>query len=608
MIHKIYYNFTHTTELSSGVVNSTPDLRHKKTRPTTNIMKLYLLLISVTLLFTSCSDPKADIEPELQALYGELDREIANSRDYEIAKENRISQLRRNYDLSRDDSRRTEIINRLIAEFDAYNADSALFYISKNLNRRAILSIPGEHTRLTIKRADVLAHAGLFSDALATMSRIPRDSIGPSLLEAYYSTYYTTYQYLCEYTSEHETAVGNEQLRALYADSLRQIVDKDSFSHMVYVMADLAREGDTATPISVLSEHLDDFPQGSREYSILASTLAYIYQTAGIDKEHKRFIALSAISDVKGAIKENVSFREVATVMFEDGDVERANRYLKKSIADANFYSALMRNAQSSKMLPVIDDAYSSLQDRLNRRLRHMVWTSSVLSIVLIITIFLILKQFKSLRRAHATVNSANKELSDLSDELKIKNSELAEKHDRLSLLSARLQVANEELEIRNSELCNFNKTKEQYAGLFMEYCSSAISTLQHYQQSLRNLAMQGGNRAALLKKLESTEIADQLLKNFYVKFDEAILNIYPAYVDKFNALLKPDEEIILKSGELLNTELRLFALIRIGIDDSAKIAEFLRCSISTVYTYRSKMRRRAIDPDNFEEKVRNIG
>ena len=143
--------------------------------------------------------------------------------------------------------------------------------------------------------------------------------------------------------------------------------------------------------------------------------------------------------------------------------------------------------------------------------------------------------------------------------------------------------------------------------GLFMEYSSSAISTLQRYQLSLRNLAMRGVEREALLKKLESTSIYDRLFKDFYVKFDEAVLNIYPSFVEKFNALLRPDEQITLKAGELLNTELRLFALIRIGIDDNETVAQFLRCTISTIYTYRSKMKRRAINPETFENDVRNI-
>lgn len=245
-----------------------------------------------------------------------------------------------------------------------------------------------------------------------------------------------------------------------------------------------------------------------------------------------------------------------------------------------------MRNVQSGKMLPVIDEAYQMRQDELTARLRTSVWVSSVLSVVLIITILFILKQFGSLRRANARVRSANGELMEMSRELK---------------------QANDDLAARNAELREYNRTKEQYAGLFMEYCSTAISTLQHYQQSLRVLVAQGGNRAGLLKKLETSEISDQLLRNFYKQFDEAILNIYPSFVGKFNALLRPDEQIMLKSGELLNTELRLYALIRLGIDDSAKLAEFLRCSISTVYTYRSKMRRRALDPNGFEESVRNM-
>ena len=272
--------------------------------------------------------------------------------------------------------------------------------------------------------------------------------------------------------------------------------------------------------------------------------------------------------------------------MFEDGDVERANRYLKKSIADANFYSALMRNAQSAKMLPVIDDAYTNARDTLTARMRVMARVSAILSIILIVAILFMLKQFRSLRRANMQVNKANDDLQELSEQLR---------------------SANRELEQRNDELRDYNRTKEQYAGLFMENCSTAISTLQQYQQSLRVLAAGGGNLRAVLKKLESSEIADQLLKNFYVKFDEAILNIYPAFVDKFNALLRPESRIQLKSGELLNTELRLFALIRVGIDDSAKIAGFLRCSITTVYTYRSKIRKRALVPETFENDVRAI-
>lgn len=548
-------------------------------------MKSFIYLVLCVLLLT-CSIPAYANNSDLKVLYEELDAEIAKSDEYENIKDKRIIRLRKAYDLTPDSRQRTAIINSLIAEFEAYNADSALYYVSYNLHRPDIKSIPGEHTRLMIKRADIFAHAGLFSDALLIIQTIPRDSITPALLESYYSTCCGIYQYLSEYTNEHETALEYVQHRTLYADSLRRVASPDSFNHTVYVMAQKAREGKSQEAIDELLRHLSEYPSGTREYSILASTLAYIYKTAGYEDEYKRYLVLSAISDVQGAVKENMSFREMATVMFEDGDVERANRYLKKSIADANFYSALMRNAQSSKMLPVIDEAYTLLQNRLTGRLRLMVWISSVLSVFLILALMFMLRQYKSLHKANEKVNRVNEELSTM---------------------SIQLREVNNALEQKNNELCEYNRTKEQYAGLFMEYCSSAISALQHYQQSLRVIAAQGGNRAVLMKKLESSEVGDELLKNFYGKFDEAILNIYPSFVDKFNALLKPEERVILKSGEILNTELRLFALIRIGIDDSGQIAQFLRCSISTVYTYRSKMKKRAVNPSDFEVEVKNI-
>ena len=399
------------------------------------------------------------------------------------------------------------------------------------------------------------------------------------MLDEYYTTYCALYQYLTEYTSEHQTALEYDKRRSIYADSLSRVIKPESFNHLVFIMTEKARNGETDTAIQTISKHLEEFQSGTREYSILASTLADIYKTAGFKDDYKRYLILSAISDIRGAVKENMSFREVATVMFENGDVERANRYLKKSIADANFYSAIMRNAQSIKMLPVIDEAYMSVQNKLTNELRAMVWVSSILLLILLVTLVFILKQIKSLRRAKDNISVAAEELSHV---------------------SGQLREANHELKVKNDEL-------HEYAVLFMEYCSSTISSLQHYQQSLRKLTVQGGNRNALLSKLESTEMVDQLLKDFYRRFDEAILNIYPSFVEKFNKLLKPDEQIVLKSGEILNTELRLFALIRLGIDDNAKAAEFLRCSTSTVYTYRSKTKKRALDPDNFENDVRNL-
>lgn len=570
-------------------------------------MTKFPLIVLILFILSGCGSRNSDDSMPIDSLYSLLDSEIAKSSDYEKLKKDRIFQLQRKLQYTRNDSLKFALTDGIVREFEAFNADSALHYININLQRPSVGSQKGAVTRLMIKRADIYGHAGLFADALQTMSSIPADSIIPELKEFYYSTYCAIYQYLCEYTNEHETSREYEHKRSIYTDSLNNVVKKDSFNHMIYVLTEMAREGKHDNAIKNLEENLTMYPEGTREYSIIASTLAYIYMTSDDMDKYKRYLALSAISDVKGAIKENMSFRAMAMVMFEEGDIERANFYLKKSIADATFYSAMMRNAQSSKMLPVIDDAYEAKQNRLTSRLRMLLLITGILSVVLIITVILILKQFRSLRSANAIVKKTNLELKDLSEKLREANIEMENKNRELNDLSSRLREANNSLETRNNELSEYNKTKEQYAGLFMEYCSSAISTLHQYQQSLRVLAAQGGSKTALLKKLDSSDTADSLLKNFYEKFDEAILKIFPSFVSRFNSLLHPDEIVIPKADEILNTELRLFALIRLGITDSGSIARFLRCSLSTVYTYRSKMKKRALNPDEFENQVKEI-
>lgn len=549
-----------------------------------------LLAACLTLLASavSCGDNAAEQHKDQNSHYRLLDAEIAAAADYERVRERRIAHLRTSLTNASNEFDRYEITNRLISEYDAYKADSAIHYVNVNLDRPIVASHPEFRHFLLIRKADLYAHAGLFSDALQIMERLPSASLEPALKEQYYATYCALYQYLSEYNTDTdpEPPLEYERKRGVYVDSLRSVADSLSLNHLIYAMPQLARSGRPQEAIATLRKHLKDYPSGSREYSILASILAYVYKTVDDRGNYLHYLTESAISDVRGAVKENMSFREMATNMFEDGDIQRANLYLKKSIADANFFSARMRNAQSTKMLPVIDEAYAASQNRLRHLLEWMIAAVSLLALGLVVALLYIRKQYKSLKKANENVASTNAELSVLSDKLKVTNAELARK---------------------NASLSESNMIKEQYTGLFMEYSSSVISTLQKYHHSLKVLANQGIAKTTLVKKLDSSEFIDTALKNFYARFDEAILNIYPDFISKVNALLRPDGIIVTKEGELLNTELRVLALIRIGITDSTKIAEFLRCSVTTVYTYRSKLRHRAADPSTFEAKVAGL-
>ncbi|MDE5585203.1 MAG: hypothetical protein K2I92_02540, partial [Muribaculaceae bacterium] len=459
-------------------------------------MRPYAIFI-IMFLLAACACKESEKETELKSLYAQLDSEIAGSGDYESEKEKRIVDLRRQAAHTTEGKAKDDITDCLIREYEAYDADSALYYIAYGLHVAKNTGDSRREILLSIRRADVLAHAGLFSDALSVMERIPRNALDKEGEERYYSAYCDIYQYLSEYTNDHEPAAENERMRRLYVDSLSLVVSPESFDYLVNVIAERARSGNVDEAIVLFEDKLEGWNPGEREYSILASILAYLYKNKGNTGEYKRYLAMSAISDVRGAVKENMSFRELATIMFEDGDIERANRYLKKSIADANFYSAMMRNVQSGKLLPLIDEAYTASRDRLTARLRLMVWISGVLSAVLLLTVVMILKQMRSLRKAKDKVSRANEELSRMSERLKDVNAALQTSNADLKSLSEELKEANGQLAKRNLELREYNRIKEQYAALFMEYCSSAISSLQHYQQTLRKLTLQGGNKAA---------------------------------------------------------------------------------------------------------------
>ncbi len=549
-------------------------------------MKFLLTTLLILLLACfSCRKPSTMLDADLQALYDTLDIELEQSDFYERDKERRITKIRHEFATVSNSRKSADIVQELIEEYEAYQSDSALYYVNLYLRMPIVRADRHKYFAMLIKKADIASHSGLFSNALHIMHGIDKSMLDSSLLVSYYNTYRGIYQYQSEYSENNEYAKISQEKLALYSDSVAAVSEPGSLQYVISYAPRVIAEGHHEEAETMLFEAIKDYKSGTREYSILASILAYVYLQSGDDKMHKHYLAQTAISDIRAAVKENVSFRELSQAMFEDGDIERADRYLKKSFADANFYSARLRNAQSSRMLPVIDDAYNAKQEEMQGRLSVMVLAVSILAIILVLALILLIRQFSAVKRAGRKLSHANEELTEL---------------------TAKLSDANRELAAMNEDLKASSNIREEYAGLFMEYCSATISTLQHYHQSLRVLAAQG-NKSALIKKLDSSEVIDNALREFYSKFDEAILNIYPSFINKLNALLLPGEEVVLKPDELLNTELRIFALIRIGIQDSATIAQFLRCSITTVYTYRSKLRKRAISPDTFEADIAKI-
>lgn len=548
------------------------------------LASLVILLCVLAAYVAGCNSAEHKKSSELDKQYKELDSELLRVARYDAMKEDRISALKKQLQNAGNRDSKMEIIDRLIGEYESFVSDSAIYYIGQNIQLASEAGNPHKVEQLKLKRVDVLSHAGLFGDAMSEMKKINKALLDSALLEEYYFVNCGLYQYMREYNTESYFNETADSMLNVYNDSLHMIAASHSLNRITYETNVLIGEGNTDRAQEILLDKMKQYGPGSHEYAILASILAYSYKREGDDVNYQKYLVQSAISDIKNSTKENMSFRELSQALFDEGDIEHAKHYLQKSFDDANMFSARMRTAQSARMLPVIDTAYDDRQEQLQRRLKWAFLTAITLAIILAVAALLILKQMRRIRKANVEIKSHNEELSKMSQQLSLTNAELAKANDSLK---------------------QSDSIKEEYARLFMQFSSLTISNLESYQQSLHNLAVKGQTKE-LVKKIDNNNLAEHTLKDFYNKFDEAILNIYPNFIERVNSLLQTDAQIVPKPGSKLNTELRVLALIRIGVTDSEKIAEFLRCSLTTIYTYRSKIRKRALNPDTFENDVKD--
>lgn len=371
-----------------------------------------------------------------------------------------------------------------------------------------------------------------------------------------------------------------------YRDSVLLIAPEGTYEYVIIKGPSLVDHKQHKEAERLLNDYLAKVPSDTRKYAIITSILAFIYQYDNEPELRKLSLVRSAIADIQGVVKENNSLRALAELLYEEGDLERANKYMKKNVADASFYNARLRNVQASRMLPVIDRSYQLETEMQRRKLQLFLWVISILSLFLILTIGYIIRQMKKLAKARQEVICANNELQKL-------NTELVE--------------ANRRQKLMNDSLAEANCIKEEYIGRFLGLCSAYIDKLETYRRMLNRKAA-SGKVEELYKTLKSPQFIDDELEEFYWNFDNSFLNIFPDFVECFNLLLPEEEAIVPKQGERLTTELRIFALIRLGITDSAKIASFLRYSITTIYTYRSKLKNKSLYRDDFEERVMRIG
>lgn len=549
-------------------------------------MKTKLLIIIIAL-------PSLLWSKNIDSLLSVLDRTIAEKDIYEKEKWKRINLIKEEiFSGIVSDEEQYLLYNRLYKEFDSFISDSASYYVDKNLELAKKLNHHKWYVQSLLNKVHLLSTSGLFSEAQYTLQSIDRGKLPPELLLDYYSCRENLYLYQSEYAIKECYTKKYLEAANRYRDSILTIVTPNTYAYMIVKAPRLIDQGNTKEAIRLLEGFCNSLKKDTHEYAVLTSILAFAYQCDGQKDAELETRICSAIADIHAAVKENYSLGALAELLFENNDLERANRYIRISMEDANNYNTRLRSLQTAKMFPLIDKAYQLEKRKQQNLMIKLIVGISVLTVILFITVLYVISQMKRLAAARKHVEFANEQLHQLNNELKQLNSEQA--------------TINEQLSLTNRNLSEANHIKEEYLGRFLSLSSSYISKLEDYRRMLNKLAA-AGKIEELYRLLKSDQFIHKELKEFYYNFDTSFLNIFPNFVADFNLLLPENEQLIPKSDELLTTELRIFALIRLGITDSAKIAEFLRYSITTIYTYRSKLKNKSLCKEEFEERVMNI-
>lgn len=513
----------------------------------------------------------------LSALYACLDSLLEVQDDITRDKQMRIAAIASTASgrqLSPDEAYRLNEI--LYNEYIAFRYDSALHYAALNVD---LAKAAGDYGRLCdsrIKQAHITSMAGLFDKAQQYLDSVDCKRLDKESLSDYYDVRANLCQFMLEFAQGTPFEEHYRDSAQYYREKTIALAKPDSFEYAFSRAVYVSENGDPDGGIAILLPWLVRYTSGDRNYAIVASTLAYFYQLKGDSARREHYLLLSAISDVRGAVRENISLRSLSLMLFDEGDLDRAFNYLNASINDAVFYGTRLRNIQSVQLAPLIIKAYNDDRSAQHRRTQLQLVMSVVVMLVLAVVLAVIAWLMKKRRVANA----------------------------QIELMNGRLQDTVDELRRVNTLITQNNRIKDEYIVRFLLLCSNMIDRAEHQRKDNLKLARER-KTDALLTSLKSTAQDSENVKLFHENFDTAFLNIFPHFVSQVNALLRPDENVVPERG--LSTELRILALMRLGITDNATIAGILRASISTIYTYRSRLKARAVEPHTFEAAVKTL-
>lgn len=524
------------------------------------------------LFFLVCTHGKT-VAHDLDSIYAVLDAEVRKSDTYIYNKEKRIADLEDAVKRSRSNVESYDMNMFLYEELSSYDNARAKDALHKCLAFAEKLGSRERQAEVYSRLAYQNSMAGYYTEALNWLGRINEHELPSDALPYYYFVYAHVYGELGTYSDDATLAQDYYHQSDLYVGRFFAVADLESSFYRQRMASFLINNNRLEEADSLCRRWEQTINADVHDYAIMAYYRSEICRARHDVHGQCWWLALSAISDCRNAVMNQASLWSLAQQVSGDGNMKRSLLYVEYSWMFATKFGGHTRSWQVSPIITAIDENYRNELNRTNLNLTVLLTMASVLAVLFLVSLLFAYKRNHQLYAARNQLRSTNAELENL-----------------------------------NRQLCDSNRVKDEYIGRFLSLCSKYIDKMDAYRMKVYRRV-----KAGQLKELQSMTSSDELCneeaKELFANFDAVFLRLYPNFVEDFNALLRPEYHQSLGANNELTTDMRMAALIRLGINDSANIAEFLRLSPNTVYNYRARLKSRCVgDRNTFEDRIRAIG
>jgi tetratricopeptide (TPR) repeat protein len=521
------------------------------------VKKLLTLILFFSLAVSSFSSEKASLDS--------LDYYLSKQSEFDQIKEERIDRIKEEINrVSQDPGVLYPLYVSLYEEYSSYIYDSAYVYVEKLLDISRALDDKDKIISSTVKLGFCYLSSGLFKECFDILSSLHVGNCSTQTQIDYFTIKSRLYYDLADYNNRPDFRLSYDRKGNEIIDSTIALLPVQSAHYWLAVGLKGMKSDNHHAALDAYSKMINTHDYSEHDFAIATSSIAYLLRLQGKSEEAKLYLIQAAIADIKSSTKEAVALRNLADVLYKEGDLTHSAEYIRRALDDAYFYNARHRQLEIGYILPIIEGERLNVIESQKNKISNFLLFISILLVALLVAFFVIRMQLKRLNLAQQMIRKSNENLTEA------------------------------------------NKIKDEYIGYFFNLHSEFIEKMEGFQKFIKRkvAARQYDDLSNIPKELDAHKERIAL----YSRFDRIFLKLFPHFVTEFNRLLKPEEQIQLKKDELLNTDLRIYALIRLGINDNEKIAQFLDYSVNTIYTYKTKIKNRAFySSEEFMKRVMAI-